>query len=212
MARSPPDSHSNKRPKCKTVADAGVQDRLLASNPMTRLSLPRSEKQRITPVSVIEVQDLADAMPQRCRAMVITQAGLGLRVAELLALRVRDVDDPQVVTLRPPRVPNQPSPLRCVSSRPGCWPTIRAPSSRAQHPEEKSVRLSNARRVVVGATTIGLAATGGAIAGYTQGGWTPGIGGLVGAVLGFVGSSMWARANKVERTSGRPLLHGIRCS
>jgi integrase len=43
-------------------------------------------------LSVIEVQDLADAVPQRCRAMVITQAGLGLRVAELLALRVRDVD------------------------------------------------------------------------------------------------------------------------
>ena len=58
------------------------------------------------------------------------------------------------------------------------------------------MRLSNARRVVVGATTIGLAATGGAIAGYTQGGWTPRIGGLVGAVLGFMGSSMWARAQQ----------------
>jgi integrase len=54
--------------------------------------MPRSEKQRITPLSVIEVQDLAGAMPERCRAMVITQAGLGLRVAELLALRVQDVD------------------------------------------------------------------------------------------------------------------------
>jgi integrase len=42
-------------------------------------------------LTVIEVQDLADAVPQRCRAMVITQAGLGLRVAELLALRVQDV-------------------------------------------------------------------------------------------------------------------------
>ena len=59
---------------------------------MTRLSMPRSEKQRITPLSVIEVQDLAGAMPDRCRAMVITQAGLGLRVAELLGLRVQDVD------------------------------------------------------------------------------------------------------------------------
>ena len=54
--------------------------------------MPRSEKQRITPLSVIQVQDLASAMPERCRAMVITQAGLGLRVAELLALRVQDVD------------------------------------------------------------------------------------------------------------------------
>jgi Phage integrase family len=54
--------------------------------------MPRSEKPRITPLSVIEVQDLASAMPERCRAMVITQAGLGLRIAELLALRVQDVD------------------------------------------------------------------------------------------------------------------------
>jgi hypothetical protein len=59
---------------------------------VTRLSMPSSEKQRITPLSVIEVQDLAGAMPDRCRAMVITQAGRGLRVAELLALRAQDVD------------------------------------------------------------------------------------------------------------------------
>jgi len=76
----------------RSIFNAVVQDRLLARNPVTRLSLPRSEKQRIPPLSVIEVQELADAMPERCRAMVITQAGLGLRVAELLALRVQDVD------------------------------------------------------------------------------------------------------------------------
>jgi integrase len=76
----------------RSIFNAAVQDRLLARNPVTRLSMPRSEKQRITPLSVIEVQDLAGAMPDRCRAMVITQAGLGLRVAELLALRVQDVD------------------------------------------------------------------------------------------------------------------------
>lgn len=35
---------------------------------------------------------MADAMPRRCQAMVITQAGLGLRVTELLALRIEDVD------------------------------------------------------------------------------------------------------------------------
>ena len=76
----------------RSIFNAAVQDRLLARNPVTRLSMPRSEKQRITPLSVIEVQDLAGAMPERCRAIVITQARLGLRVAELLALRVQDVD------------------------------------------------------------------------------------------------------------------------
>jgi hypothetical protein len=59
----------------RSIFNAAVQDRLLARNPVTRLSMPRSEKQRITPLSVIEVQDLAGAMPERCRAMVITQTG-----------------------------------------------------------------------------------------------------------------------------------------
>ena len=58
----------------RSIFNAAVQDRLLARNPVTRLSMPRSEKQRITPLSVIEFQDLAGAMPERCRAMVITQA------------------------------------------------------------------------------------------------------------------------------------------
>jgi hypothetical protein len=51
----------------RSIFNAAVQDRLLARNPVTRLSMPRSEKQRITPLSVIEVQDLAGALPERCR-------------------------------------------------------------------------------------------------------------------------------------------------
>jgi integrase len=65
---------------------------LVASSPVTRLSLPRTERERIVPLSVAQVQALAQAMPTRSKAMVITQAGLGLRIAELLALRVEDVD------------------------------------------------------------------------------------------------------------------------
>lgn len=44
------------------------------------------------PLTVEQVQSLADAIPERNRAMVLAQAGLGLRIRELLALRVRDVD------------------------------------------------------------------------------------------------------------------------
>lgn len=61
------------RPLC-SIFNAAVQDRLLARHPVTRLSLPRSEKHRITSLSVIEVQNLADALPERCRAMVITKS------------------------------------------------------------------------------------------------------------------------------------------
>ncbi|SFO32540.1 Phage integrase family protein [Geodermatophilus obscurus] len=44
------------------------------------------------PLSVEQVAALARAMPERYRAMVFTQAGLGLRIGELLALRAQDVD------------------------------------------------------------------------------------------------------------------------
>jgi site-specific recombinase XerD len=52
----------------RSVFNAGVQDRLVARSPVTRLNLPRSQRERITPLSVIEVQALADATPGHCRA------------------------------------------------------------------------------------------------------------------------------------------------
>jgi integrase len=76
----------------RSVYTAAVHDRLVASSPVTRVSLPRSERQRIVPLTVAQVHALAEAMPARCRAMVIAQTGLGLRVADLLALRVEDID------------------------------------------------------------------------------------------------------------------------
>jgi integrase len=50
------------------------------------------------PLSVEQVAALAEAMPERYRTMVLAQASLGLRIGELLALRVEDVD-----SLRPHR-------------------------------------------------------------------------------------------------------------
>ena len=76
----------------RSIFSAAVQDRLIASSPATRLSLPRSEHNRIVPLTVEQVRNLIDAMPAHCRAMVITQAGLGLRIGELMALRTEDVD------------------------------------------------------------------------------------------------------------------------
>lgn len=76
----------------RSILSSAVQDRLIASSPATRLSLPRSERERVVPLSTVQVQALADAMPERCRAMVIAQAGLGLRIGELMALRVTDIN------------------------------------------------------------------------------------------------------------------------
>ena len=77
----------------RSIFRAAALDRLIGTSPVPpRLSLPRSEKPRIVPLTVAQVQALADAMPERWRAMVVSQAGLGLRIAELLALRVQDVN------------------------------------------------------------------------------------------------------------------------
>ena len=69
-----------------------VLDRLCAENPAARVVIPSFEKPLVVPLTVAEIQALTDAIPERCKAMVIVQAGAGLRISELLALRVQDVD------------------------------------------------------------------------------------------------------------------------
>src|SRR4051794_31624138 len=76
----------------RSIYASAVLDRLVASSPVVRVTLPRHERARVVPLTVTQVQALADAIPARNRAMVLTQAGLGLRIGELLALRVEDVD------------------------------------------------------------------------------------------------------------------------
>lgn len=76
----------------RSVFNAVVRDRLVAFNPCVGLVLPRAEYERIVPLTVEQVAALSSAVQPRCRAMIIAQAGLGLRIAELLALRVQDVD------------------------------------------------------------------------------------------------------------------------
>jgi integrase len=68
---------------------------MIARNPVLpagRLSLPRHERPRIVPLTVAQVQAWAAAAPPRIRAMIIAQAALGLRISELRALRLADVD------------------------------------------------------------------------------------------------------------------------
>ena len=65
-------------------ADA-VLDHLIGINPAARVKLPRFDQERIVPLTAAQVLDLADTVPDRNRAMVIVQAGVGLRIGELLA-------------------------------------------------------------------------------------------------------------------------------
>jgi integrase len=76
----------------KAIYAAAVLDRLVASSPVVRISTPRTDAARIIPLTVEQVRQLADAVPTRGRAMVLVQAGLGLRLGELLALRAQDVN------------------------------------------------------------------------------------------------------------------------
>ena len=76
----------------RSIFAAAVLDRLVAVSPVVRLTLPSARRERVVPLTITQVRALADAIPPRNRAMVITQAGLGLRIGELLALRSEDVD------------------------------------------------------------------------------------------------------------------------
>lgn len=101
----------------RSIYAAAVLDRLVAASPMTRLSLPTAARERVVPLTVDQVRVLADTVASHYRAMVLTQAGLGLRIGELLGLRVGDVDflrrtvriehqaQPKTLDLGPPKTP-----------------------------------------------------------------------------------------------------------
>jgi integrase len=76
----------------RSVYAAAVLDRLVSVSPMVRLSPPSADRERVVPLTVDQVRALADAIGGKYRAMVLVQAGLGLRIGELLALQLGDVD------------------------------------------------------------------------------------------------------------------------
>lgn len=84
----------------RSIFQSAVHDRLVLTTPVVGISLPKAdERAKIVPLTTEQVDALAAAMPARYRAMVPVQAGLGLRVGELLALRVQDFN-PLLRTVR----------------------------------------------------------------------------------------------------------------
>lgn len=86
----------------RAIFAAAVEDGLIARSPAARVTLPGDDRRVDTtrrlkdpaapPLTIEQVTALADASTPRHRALVLVQAGLGLRVGELLALRMSDVD------------------------------------------------------------------------------------------------------------------------
>jgi integrase len=71
---------------------AAVTDRVLAASPCVGVKLPALARERVVPLELHQVQALADAMPERYRALVIVGAGTGLRQGEAFGLTVDRVD------------------------------------------------------------------------------------------------------------------------
>jgi integrase len=91
---------------------AATRDRVIAHNPCDGTKLPKTTKPRVEPLETEVVHALADAVPDRYRALVILSAGSGMRQGECFGLTVDRIDflrrqvhvDRQLVTVsgRPP--------------------------------------------------------------------------------------------------------------
>lgn len=75
----------------QVLGDA-VHDGILARSPVSRRTSPGAGKQRPYVATTEQVWALHDAVPDHLRAAVLLGAFVGLRTAEVVALRVEDVD------------------------------------------------------------------------------------------------------------------------
>lgn len=76
----------------RQILDAAVADGVIASNPAKAVKAPQPPRRRDVHLSDQDVAALIAAAPEWARALVVTLAGLGLRVSEACGLLVCDVD------------------------------------------------------------------------------------------------------------------------
>lgn len=74
------------------VFGAAVRDRLIPSTPCDRIKLPKVTQSKVTPLEVSQVLEIADALDERYRALVMLAAGTGMRQGECFGLAVDRVD------------------------------------------------------------------------------------------------------------------------
>ncbi|MBA2638748.1 MAG: site-specific integrase, partial [Nocardioidaceae bacterium] len=77
----------------KAVFADAVENRRIVATPCTsKIRVPKRVRTDIVPLTVAQVHALAEAAPPRYAVGVVLQAACGLRISELLAVQVRDVD------------------------------------------------------------------------------------------------------------------------
>jgi len=74
------------------IFKAAVGDQLIGASPCNRIALPKREDGEVVPLTAAQVQEMADACPDRYRALVVLAAGTGLRQGECFGLSVDRVD------------------------------------------------------------------------------------------------------------------------
>lgn len=76
----------------RQILDAALADGLIASNPAKVVKAPRAPRRRDVHLTDEDVTAVLNATPSHYRPLVISLAGLGLRISEACGLHVDDVD------------------------------------------------------------------------------------------------------------------------
>ncbi|MFJ6695567.1 tyrosine-type recombinase/integrase [Streptomyces sp. NPDC091272] len=71
---------------------AAVDDKVISETPCRKITLPPLADEEITPPTVAQVAAMVETIPPYIRAAIVVLAGSGLRIGELLGLKVSDVD------------------------------------------------------------------------------------------------------------------------
>jgi integrase len=149
---SPSYAYAVHRRLSQVMTDA-VHDGLIPRSPCSRRTSPKMGKQRPYVATTEQVWQLHDALPPYFRPVVLLGAFAGLRVSEIAALRVEDVDFMRGIITPAIQYPNQP--LKTDESK-----------NAIPIPTDLAVML-NANPVRWGSDTIVVGAFGRAVAPYT---------------------------------------------
>jgi integrase len=73
------------------IFKSAVLDGVIAKSPCVAIRRPQVEAKQVVPLTVDQVQAIADAIEPRCRAAVLLGAGCGLRLGEITGLTEPDI-------------------------------------------------------------------------------------------------------------------------